>query len=361
MISFWVGTAGRFGIEEYLARRNPTLLDQLRVFPYEDLKPELELESGAHIFAGLCQLSPAGHDIVAALYDQLRDRSPTTRVLNDPRSVLRRFELLTRMHAEGINRFRAYRATSAERSYSFPVFVREEAGHDGPLTGLLHNNDQVIGALRGLRVRGYQLDQLLVVEFCDMADAAGIVRMASIYRIGDHIVPAFQLRGRNWMLKWSDSDHDEPAMGEFVSYVRDNPDESWARNIFTLANIDYGRLDYGICGQNRQVWEINLNPTVGPPPGPEPPALPAPLEDQLQDGRAIYNKAMLKAFRSLDSAGDNGKLRLRLDPRRLAQMQGDTKRRRRRAAALEWMRRLSNRPWLGWPLRVVASRLLPRR
>jgi hypothetical protein len=70
---------------------------------------------------------------------------------------------------------------------------------------------------------------------------------------------------------------------------------------------------------------------------------------------------MLKAFRSLDSAGDNGKLRLRLDPRRLAQMLADTKRHRRRAAALERMRRLSNRPWLGWPLRVVASRLLPRR
>ena len=34
------------------------------------------------------------------------------------------------------------------------------------------------------------------------------------------------------------------------------------REIFRLAQIDYGRIDYGLLGDDLQVWEINTHPSV---------------------------------------------------------------------------------------------------
>src|SRR5262249_29075847 len=147
-------------------------------------------------------LSPAGRELVAQLYDRLREAAPGIRLLNDPRRVWRRFELLERMHAAGINRFRAYRAADASAVERFPVFVRQEAAHVGAITGLLQDQKELAAALRALWARGFPLDDLLVVEFQNMADSEGVIRMASVFKIGERLVPAFQLRGRRWILKW---------------------------------------------------------------------------------------------------------------------------------------------------------------
>lgn len=360
MISFWVSESGRFGIEEYLARRNPTLLDRLTVVPYETIEPEMTLPVGAHVFAGICQLSPTGRELVATLYEQLR-RIPGTRVLNDPRRVLRRFDLLSLMHAEGINRHRAYRVGSVDQIRRYPVFVREESGHNGAVTDLLHDGKAVGAAIRALRARGFPAEQLMIVEFTDVSDASGMVRMASIYKLGEQIVPAFLVRGRRWMLKWGDSDHDEPALREFVGYVSDNPHEAWARNIFAMAKVDYGRMDYGVCGDRLQVWEINLNPTVGPPPGPEPPPMAEPLETLLQRGRTIYNQAMLRAFSALDPEPKTGTITVRMDPALVHRVKAEFREIRRRRTVLQALQRFARRPFLGWPIRAAYTRLLPRR
>ena len=360
MISFWVSESGRFGIEEYLRRRIPTLLGRLSVVPYEQLDTEMTVPEGAHIFAGLCQLSTTGLEVVASVYQQLRDRAPEARLLNDPLRVLQRFDLLSLMHAEGINRFNAYRAIPEEQDLKYPVFIREESGHGGALTGLLYDRATVSASLRALRARGFRLDQLLIVEFCDMSDANGVFRMASIYKIGDQIVPAFLIRGRHWLLKWGDSDHDEAAMREFVSYVSDNPHEAWARRIFAMAKVDYGRMDYGISGDRLQVWEINLNPTVGPPPGPEPPPLVEPMETLLWEGRAVYNQAMLRAFTSLDPERRTGTVTVRLDREQVRRVRAELRETERRRLVVDALHRFSRRPVLGWPLRTAYRRWLPR-
>jgi len=361
MISFWVNAAGSFGMEEYIARRLPGLGERLQIRTYESLAPENELFTGPHVFASLCQLPPSGHALVASLSSRLRQAVPSVRLLNDPHRSAGRFELLTRLHAAGINRFRAWRASEADSVDRFPVFVRQDSGHEGALTRLLRDRRELAVALRSLRVRGLRLDDLLVVEFCDLADGDGIVRMASVYKVGEHVVPAFLLRSRQWMLKWNLSDQDAPAMQEFLCYVSDNPHEAWVRRIFALAGIDYGRLDYGICGDTLQVWEINLNPTPGPPPGPEPPPLEPPLEEMLQEGRRIYNRAMWNAFTALDPCGESGTVPIRLDPALIDGMQRDLKRVRRRGATLGVLRDIYRNRLIGWPIRAAYSLLLPRR
>lgn len=45
-------------------------------------------------------------------------------------------------------------------------------------------------------------------------------------------------------------------------YVQTNPHESPLKEIFRLANIEYGRVDYSMYQGKIQVWEINTNPVI---------------------------------------------------------------------------------------------------
>jgi len=47
--------------------------------------------------------------------------------------------------------------------------------------------------------------------------------------------------------------------------MESNPHESWLRETFALARIDFGRIDYGLLDGVPQVWEINTNPTLARP------------------------------------------------------------------------------------------------
>ncbi len=361
MISYWVNAAGSFGLEQYLARRTPDLAAWIKLRTYESLGAELEVSGGAHIFSALDQLSDDGRDMVGELYDRLAELRPADRLLNDPRRVSRRFQLLTKMFNAGINRFTAYRAAEDVESARFPVFVREESQHDGALTGLLTDPKQLGRALLALRVRGHRLADLLVVEFCDLSDAEGVVRSASAYQIGGHIVPAHLLSGHQWMLKWTGSDHDERAMQEHFDYVRGNPHEAWLRRVFALAGVDYGRVDYGVSGETLQVWEINLNPTLGPSRGPDPPRFAPKIDAVLQESRRLYNGNIQAAFRALDPDRDQSRVTVRLDSARLARVKAGRLNTERRHAARRFLSGIYEHRQVGWLFRAIYSRLLPRR
>ena len=142
MISFWVDAASSFGFPRYLARRAPHLVDRIQVRTYESLTPDLEITRGAHIFASLDQLTETGRSAVTSLYQQVAERCPGDRLLNDPARTVLRYQLLTTMFDAGINSFRVRRPTEDTGACRFPVFVREESGHTGALTGrLLRSTD----------------------------------------------------------------------------------------------------------------------------------------------------------------------------------------------------------------------------
>src|SRR5690606_9525763 len=55
---------------------------------------------------------------------------------------------------------------------------------------------------------------------------------------------------------------------ESRDYVAENPHRQQLENIFELASIEYGRIDYGLVDGAVQTFEINSNPTVlAEPPG----------------------------------------------------------------------------------------------
>jgi hypothetical protein len=238
------------------------------------------------------------------------------------------------------------------------VFVREAAGHSGSLTRLLPDARALSRALRSLRVRGLRLEDLLVVEFCDLAWEDGLYRKASAYKIGNAIVPAQLVRGQAWSLKWHEGEWNQPALRDLVDYVTDNPHQDWLRRVFELAGVDYGRCDYGIRGDTLQVWEINFNPTVGYrtwPPEPLPPL----LNPLMENFRSVHYSALENAFHAVDGSGPRERVKIRLDPDLISRVTRVSTGMRRRGKALQFLHAVYERPRIGRPLRFLLRRFFP--
>jgi len=228
---------------------------------YEDLPDTSRLPSGTYLFADLERLGPRQIELASRVWEELAKDPERASALNDPRRVLRRYDLLQRLHAAGLNRFRAIRASESWGDLRFPVFLHEERGHAGALTPLIHDEAALRRALRSARLRGHRARDLLVTEFCDTSDAQGIFRKYSAFRVGDEILPRHVFFSRDWQLKRPDLESPELARERDLYLIR-NPHEEALREIFELAGIEFGRIDYSLLDGETQVWEINTNPTV---------------------------------------------------------------------------------------------------
>jgi hypothetical protein len=213
-----------------------------------------------YVFADLERLTDAQRAQAQAVWTTLRSR-PDCRVLNEPAAVLRRVDLLTALHARGVNGFRVHPITASADAIRFPVFLRIADDHGGARTGLLRDAAALAGQIAQLRAHGARLADWITVEFCDTADAGGFYRKYSAFRVGEGLIPRHLFVGRAWCLKASESlqaDH----VAEERAYVEQHPHAATLRELFDLARLEYGRIDYGVLDGRIQVWEINTNPMI---------------------------------------------------------------------------------------------------
>jgi hypothetical protein len=106
---------------------------------------------------------------------------------------------------------------------------------------------------------GRSRDDTLIIEFCDTADDQGVYRKYSAFVVGSRIIPAHIACSKDWVTKTIDL-RDEPFLDEERRFVHENPHEARLREIFALAGIDFGRIDYAVLDGDIQVWEINTDP-----------------------------------------------------------------------------------------------------
>ena len=243
--------------------RGQPIADRVRVVTYQELLRQPRLPAETCIFGDLETITPAQRRLASAAWDAFG--SAGVRCLNDPRKVYGRHELLRKLHALGRNDFRAYRLDELPAAPRFPVFVRREREHDGALTELLPDQAALRSALRRLawpRTR-HRRDDLLVVEYRDSSTGDGRhVRLAAL-RVGDAIVPRYYTFSHHWMVK-TDRRLVDPSLAAIEhEYVTKNPHREWIRETFEIAEIEYGRIDYGLVDGRPQVWEINTNPSLG--------------------------------------------------------------------------------------------------
>ncbi|MFL6247933.1 MAG: hypothetical protein ACJ74H_18060 [Thermoanaerobaculia bacterium] len=259
MIHF-LAPAGERLMHNYLDVRGRAIADRFEIVYYEKL-PE-RFRGGTYVFAALEQLSAPAERLVESLYAQLAG-CEGVRILNQPGRTLRRYELLSELARRGYNDHRAVRATEELHGLRYPVFLRGERTHDGALSPLLHDTAEVETWIGRLLVIGRKLDELLVMEFNDTADEHGVFRKYAAFIIGNQILPRSLDYGRDWMLKRQGTEYTRETLAEEFDYIRTNPHERELREIFAIAGVDYGRIDYSMKNGRVQTWEINLHPTIG--------------------------------------------------------------------------------------------------
>ncbi len=309
MIHF-LAPAGERLFHNYLDVRGRSIADRFEIVAYENLPRRFR--GGTYVFSALEQLSAPMERLVEHFYGQL-SACEGVRLLNHPGRTLRRYELLTELWRLQRNTHRAVRATEDLSDLRYPVFLRGERTHDGALSPLLHDAREVEAWIGRLVVVGRQLEELLVMEFCDTADANGIYRKYAAFIIGDQILPRSLDHGHDWMLKRQGTAYSHATLAEEFDYVRNNPHERELREIFAIAGVDYGRIDYSVQDGHIRTWEINLHPTIGR--GREGSKYKAPAELQAMHARTkdYMHERLREAWVNIDLQDDR-ELDVTLDP-----------------------------------------------
>jgi hypothetical protein len=238
-----------FGVE-VRAMRPSTVIDEPR------------LPRATYVFTDMDRLPLRLLRPLAERWRQLRDDG--MRVLNDPARVLSRYGLLRRLHVRGFNGFNAYRVDEERLPERWPVFLRCEGDHRGPVSGLLHGPAELAAEIAAAVDRGLPMASLLIVEYAAEETRPGLFRKYGCFRVGAARFAYTCVDSPDWVTKFGSPDVTPPPelVEEEYRVVRDNPWGPALEPAFDAAGIDYGRADFGLVGGRPQLYEINTNPHV---------------------------------------------------------------------------------------------------
>lgn len=241
--------------------KDSPLAPETRQLSYDTLFRKSGLPFSTYIFTdserlGYWDLELAGH-IAAQL------RAAGQKVLNNPARVKNRFNLLRRLYELGWNDFNAYCAEDLPAAMRFPVFLRKHQGHALVLSGLLHSRAEVDKAIGEAVATGIPFTNLLVVEYVGEPVREGLFRKISAFRIGNQIVPYICGHDNHWYVKTGQLGvASEELYREEQELIQTNPHAEHLKKVFDLAEIQFGRADYGFYRGRLQVFEINTNPVL---------------------------------------------------------------------------------------------------
>lgn len=336
---------------------------KIRILRYEALLDETRFEPGTYIFSAIEEVAPPMERFIDELALRLGE-VPGVRIFNDPKRVLRRFDLHAELWRLGRSSFRSLRATSDLSGVRFPVFIRSERSHDGALSPLLDSERDVETWIGRAIALGRPLHDLMVVEFCDTADAEGWYRKYAAFNVGGRIVARSMNYGRHWMLKFAGNEFTKAMAEEELQYVSSNPHEQELAEIFAIAGTDYGRIDYSIKDGRVQPWEINLNPTIGRGLRPSHRFIEPELRGTRERTKEAFYARFNEAWKAVEDVDVNATpVAIRLDPAILAAARANARRRWRTGSALIAAGVRLVKPLLKTPLRPLLRMLyrLPKR
>ncbi|WP_038050712.1 hypothetical protein [Thioalkalivibrio sp. ALJ1] len=237
--------------------RHPEI--DLRVIPYERLLRARRLPQATYIFSDLDRLHFWDLECVASIYRQLREAG--ARVLNNPARHRSRYQLLRHLHHQGINEFNVWQADDEPPTDRYPVFLRTDSAHRGVLTDLIYSPKSLENAIEEQVARGIPLRELIIVQFAAEPVHEGLYRKLAAYRISDRVIGAPCAHQETWVAKYGQRGI---APGELYNeeyhMVTEHTHAQALGGAFDTADIEYGRVDFGLVKGRRQVYEINTNP-----------------------------------------------------------------------------------------------------
>ena len=267
------------------------------VLSYGELKERAKaLPIATYIFTDLDRVSPEVRRHASRSYRGLRQHGQ--RVLNDPARMPSRFGLLRALNRAGINDFDAYRVDALETPRRWPVFLRVEGGHGAPVSGLLNDADELEAAVKAAIDKGISQSALLIIEYAAEEVRPGLFRKLSVFRVGDRLLGYTCVHDDQWIVKYGKK-ASAPAelYEEEYDLVAKHGWTEAMRSVFDIANIEYGRVDFGLVGGRPQVYEINTNPDVKLIPKPSP-------IERRNESNALFRTNYLDALRAIDASAD---------------------------------------------------------
>lgn len=272
-----------------------------RVWPYSRLFRALSVPGATYIFADLDRLHWWDLEMAARSARHLREAG--MRVLNDPARASQRYHLLTRLYRRGINEFAVWHAGERPPPSCYPVFLRTESAHRGPLTDLLHTPAALERAEQELLAAGIPERELMIVQYWAEPIEDNLFRKLGTFRVGDTLVPTLCAHESDWRAKlgqkgvagqaWYDDEHRIVHEGICVDEVRE---------AFEAGSIDYGRADFGIVRGRPAIYEINTNPMIRRLPN-----HPYPVRPETD---AIFHRNLAAAMERIDGPASGPRIRM---------------------------------------------------
>lgn len=264
MVTFLSLPSGAGHIHGLTRAYGPAYTRRMCELTYHELLQGKPVQLGAFVFLDRERMNPYQRNLAIQIWNRLAAHGSKVRLYNDPARQLGRAELLTRLHEKGINDYRAYSLTDVGPHVRFPVFVRLDSDHMGPRTGILDSMAELEREIDRLVLQGLDPDDLIVIEFLNVANAEGLYRRYGALRIGPMISCNHVYLSENWIGKSDTAIMNEVTREESENYYLSNPQVDMLMPIFDLAGIQYGRIDYALVDGRPQIWEINDNPQYGP-------------------------------------------------------------------------------------------------
>lgn len=220
-----------------------------------------ELPRGTYVFTDLDRLGFWELELAARLFRRLR--AGGARVLNDPARVLQRHALLVRLHRDGLNDFRVWRVEEPDRPDRFPVFLRTQSAHRGPMSDLLHDAAEVEVAIERALDDGVPIRELMLVEYRAQPIAPNLFRKLAALRVGDRIVSTLCVHESRWSAKYGEHGIATAELyRDEYDIVAGNRWDAMVRPAFERAGVEYGRVDFALVDGRPQFYEINTNPSL---------------------------------------------------------------------------------------------------
>lgn len=254
----WVTTSRKAdAVREFIAAVGRPLADMVAWIGYEDLLARAAPPPGDWLFCDIERLPASRLRRAAALAQGFVEAG--RKVVNHPGHAMARYELLRTLHLRGINDFDVVRLTECRWPESFPVCLQHESGDGGAIGGLLPDHDALQAVIDELAAQGRARDSVLAVGHVDTADPDGRRAEYSVFRIGGRYVPAhIAVSG----LVAGGGTGESSETDSELAFFADNPHIDFVRDVFRLARIEFGRLDYGFCGGRPQAFGVDTNPEL---------------------------------------------------------------------------------------------------
>ena len=97
----------------------------------------------------------------------------------------------------------------------------------------------------------------------DVRDGQGMYHRYGAHIVGSRVFASNLVFARHWVVRtWEPALQEGALLAAEQRYVESNPHEALLRPIFTMAGIEYGRMDYAVVDGRIQIFEINTNPVA---------------------------------------------------------------------------------------------------